>query len=120
MAKILIIEDDLRFEGTYNFLFEKEGHQVVRAHDGEEGLALAESENPDIILLDMMMPKLNGLEFLQRYDVKGRHPGVKVVVFSNMQNDEYIHQAMELGATKYEIKATYTPKQLAALVESLV
>ncbi len=118
MAKILIIEDDQRLELTYNILFEQVGHTVVRAHDGEEGLAVANVENPDVILLDMNMPKLGGMDFLRQYDVRNKHPKVKVIVFSNLQTDEAIHEAMSLGAYRYEVKATFSPRQLAELVET--
>ncbi|PLS81278.1 hypothetical protein CYG49_02410, partial [Candidatus Saccharibacteria bacterium] len=117
MAKILIIEDDTRLELTYNIIFEQSGHTVIRAHDGEEGLQKAEAEEPNLILLDLNMPKMGGLEFLRRYDVINKHPFVKVVVFSNMQTEESIREAYSLGAYKYEVKATFSPKQVGALVE---
>lgn len=117
MAKILIIEDDTRLEQTYDFLFTQQGHTVLRAQDGEKGLELAYLEKPDLILLDMMMPLMSGLEFLQKYDIKNKHPNTKVIVFSNMQDENAMHEAIALGARKYEIKATFSPKELAALVE---
>jgi len=116
MAKILIIEDDPRLEQTYNTLYERSGHTVVRAHDGEEGLRMAESENPDMILLDMLMPKMHGLEFLKRYDQKTKHPTVKIIVFSNMESEDLLTQAMELGAVRYEVKSRFSPNELAHLV----
>jgi DNA-binding response OmpR family regulator len=116
--KILIVEDDLRLKITYDTIFSQEGYTVLRAQDGEEGLRVAETELPDIILLDMMMPKMDGLEFLRRFDVANRHPGTKIIVFSNMMQAETTKQAYELGATRYEIKATFSPKQLAELVRT--
>jgi DNA-binding response OmpR family regulator len=120
MAKILFIEDETRFVETYDFLFSKEGHTLIWAGNGEDGLRKAEEENPDIILLDMMMPIMSGLDFLKQYDPKNRHPNVKVVAFSNMQTDTFMHQAMELGATRYEVKSMFSPKMLVALVDELV
>lgn len=116
MAKILIIEDDPRLEHTYDTIFERHGHTVVRAHDGEEGLIMAESEHPDIILLDMLMPKMHGIQFLEKYDVRTNHPSTKIIVFSNMDSNDLQKQALELGATKYEVKSRFSPNELAALV----
>jgi len=116
MAKILIIEDDPRLELTYDTIFERNGHTVVRAHDGEEGLTVADSEQPDIILLDMLMPKMHGIEFLKHYDLKNKHPNVKVIVFSNMESADLLKQAMDLGAVRYEVKSRFSPNELAHLV----
>lgn len=117
LKKILIVEDDLRLKLTYDTIFSQEGFTVLRAQDGEEGLTIAEAEEPDIILLDMMMPKMDGLEFLRRFDVKHKHPKTKIIVFSNMMQPETTSQAYELGASRYEIKAVFSPKQLADLVK---
>ena len=116
MAKVLIIEDDPRLEMTYDTIFQRNGHEVLRAHDGEAGLRMAETENPDIILLDMLMPKMHGVEFLKQYDIKNKHPGVKVIVFSNMESEDLVKQALDLGATRYEVKSRFSPNELAHLV----
>lgn len=120
MAKILIVEDDPRLELTYDMLFAKDGHTVVRAHDGEEGLQQAEAHNPDVILLDIMMPKLSGIEFLQQYNVAQDHPNTRVIVFSNMESSDLLKQALELGAYRYEVKSRFSPKQVAQLVNDAV
>lgn len=116
MAKILVVEDDLRLKLTYDIILNKEGHEVERAEDGEEALAKAETFRPDLILLDMLMPKVNGLEFLKRYDVKKSHPDVKIIVFSNMSMPKEMEEAYKLGATKYMLKSSTSPKQLAELI----
>lgn len=116
MAKILIIEDDPRLEKTYDTIFAHHGHTVVRAHDGEEGLQVAEAENPDIILLDVLMPKVNGIEFLRQFDIKNKHPNTKVIMFSNMDSADLQTQAAELGATSYQVKSRFSPNELAQLI----
>lgn len=116
MAHILVVEDDPTLKLTYDILLKKEGHTVDRAEDGEQALKLADAKEPDLILLDLLMPNVGGLEFLKRYDLKNKHPKVKVIVFSNMSMPETIEEAMSLGATKYTLKATTSPKELAALV----
>jgi DNA-binding response OmpR family regulator len=119
MPKILFIEDDVHLTDTYNFLFTQEGYEVVWAQNGEEGLRKANEENPDVIVLDMMMPTMSGLDFLKLYDPKNKHPNVKVIAFSNMQTDVFMHEAIKLGAMKYEIKSTFSPRKLVALIMDL-
>lgn len=120
MAKILIVEDDPRLERTYNALFQRDGHTIIRAHDGEEGLQLAESKNPDLILLDMLMPKMHGIEFLKHYDQKNKHPNTKIIAFSNMDSEDLQKQAAELGVLRYEVKSRFSPKELADLVNEVI
>lgn len=120
MAKILIVEDDMRLKQTYDFLFMQQGHTVLRAEDGKQGLEIAEQENPDVILLDIMMPIMSGLDFLEAYDIKNKHPDAKIIVFSNLQNEAAAQRAIELGAIKFELKSTFSPKELGALVEEVL
>lgn len=118
MAKVLLVEDDLRLKLTYDIILKKEGHQVERAVDGNDALAKAESFQPDLILLDLLMPNMNGLEFLEKYDIKGKHPNVKVIVFSNMSVPDEMDKAYGLGASHYMLKSSTSPKQLAELVRN--
>jgi DNA-binding response OmpR family regulator len=116
MARVLVVEDDPTLEHTYNLLLAKEGHIVDRAADGEEALKSAEENEPDLILLDLLMPNVNGVEFLRRYDIKGKHPNVKVIVFTNLSMDSTIDEVMKLGATRYVVKASTSPKELASII----
>ena len=116
MAKILIVEDQQIFQNLYQAIFERENFEIVAAYDGEEGLNLAGEHQPDLILLDLMMPKVDGIEFLKRYKPRD-HPETKVIVFSNAEIPELMQAADELGAFKFLVKATFfTPKQLLATV----
>lgn len=115
MALILVVEDDPTLQDAYKLLLVKEGYKVRTAGDGEEGLKLAEELKPDLILLDILMPNSSGIELLQKFDLK-KHPETKVIVTSNMQSPNLISQAMELGASKYMTKATFSPKEVAAIV----
>lgn len=120
MARVLVVEDDLQLKLTYDIILNKEGHTVERAGDGIEALAKAESFKPDLILLDLLMPRMNGLEFLRKYDVKNKHPNVKVIVFSNMSMPAEMEEAHKLGATKYMLKSSTSPKQLAELIAGVL
>ena len=81
MARVLIVEDNPALQKIYVTLLTKEGYDVEFANDGKRALELANANVPDLILLDMMMPNLDGVGFLRAFDLKNRHPGVKVVVF---------------------------------------
>lgn len=120
MAKVLIVEDNKVLSHAYELILKREGHEVEAAYDGEEGLDKAETFQPNIILLDILMPKKDGLSFLAEYDVKNKHPDTIVVMLSNLGEDKKVSQAMELGAYKYIIKAHASPAQLAVLVNHLI
>ena len=120
MAKILVLEDNERINQAYKIILEKDGHEVEVAFDGQEGLEKVGAFDPRIILLDLDMPRMNGLEFLRQYDVINKHKDVKVVIMSNLDKDKEVEEALELGAYKYILKAHASPKQLATLVNHLI
>ncbi|GAC1391817.1 MAG: hypothetical protein NVSMB46_05710 [Candidatus Saccharimonadales bacterium] len=120
MSHVLIVEDDKTLNQAYEMILKKEGHNVSVAFDGQEALAIAKKVNPSIILLDLLMPIMNGLEFLEQYDLLNTHPEVKVVILSNLGNEKEVEKAMDLGAYKYIIKAHATPIQLSMLVNALI
>jgi DNA-binding response OmpR family regulator len=120
MARVLVVEDDPTLEHTYNLLLAKEGHTIDRAADGDEALKRAEANEPDLILLDLLMPNINGVEFLRKYDLKNKHPNVKVIVFTNLSMSETVSEVMSLGATRYVVKASCSPKELAQIVKDVL
>jgi len=117
MTRILIVEDYPSLQKLYKAIMEAEGYEVWVAKDGEEALAVAKEHEPDLILLDLLLPKEGGLEFLRAYDTQ-KHAHVKVVVFSNMTSPELYDEAKNLGATQYLIKANYTPKEVVGAVQA--
>lgn len=118
MTKVLVVEDDLRLKLTYDIILKKEGYEVDRAVDGVEALAKAESFQPDLILLDVRMPNMDGIEFLRQYKLKEKHPNVKVIVFSNMEQPEQLDEAYELGASRYMLKSSTSPRELSELIKA--
>src|SRR5882724_6343743 len=119
-AKILIIEDDLVLCRAYTRILKKEGHDVKAAYNGHEGLEKAEAFKPAIILLDLLMPIMDGIQFLEAYKLGNKHKEVKVVILSNLGDDEKVKTALGLGAYKYIVKAHASPAQLAHLVNHLI
>lgn len=120
MAKLLLVEDDALLVRLYQKRFTKDGHEVVTARDGEEGLALIEREQPDLVLLDIMMPKLSGLEMLERIKANPATRSVPVVVLSNVSGEAEQEQALTLGAVAYIVKSANDPARVAAKVHEIL
>jgi two-component system response regulator VicR len=120
MAKILIVEDERTLNEAYQMILSKQGHTIYTAYDGEEALETTKSVEPDIILLDLRMPKLGGIDFLKAYKPAAEHPKVKIVIFSNLDMQKEIDEAYDLGAHKYILKAWASPKELVKLVDELL
>jgi DNA-binding response OmpR family regulator len=110
--RVLIIEDDELLREVYATKLELEGFAVVTARNGAEGLEKATSSEPDVILLDMLMPQMNGLEFLRAYKLPSRHPHVTALVISNKSSTREINEAKTMGARDYLIKSHHTPAEI--------
>lgn len=116
MAKILIVEDEKLLNEAYELVLKKEGYDVAAAFNGEEALELFAKHKPDLILLDLRMPKMDGVEFLKQLEAKGKHPELSVIVFSNYDEQKEIDEAFKHGATRYILKAWSSPKELVKVV----
>ncbi|HET9174365.1 MAG TPA: response regulator [Candidatus Saccharimonadales bacterium] len=116
MANILVVEDDKDLNNAYKVILESEGHTVETAFNGQEALKTLASFSPDLILLDLLMPIMGGLEFLQHYDQVDKHPEVKVLIFTNMENSPEVTEAYNLGAHRCIIKSWTAPQNLARVV----
>jgi DNA-binding response OmpR family regulator len=115
-ATVLIIEDDELLREIYSTKFELEGFEVTTASDGREGLQKASAITPDIILVDMIMPRMSGLDFLRAYRPAAAHATPKMVVMSNKSSPSEINQAKALGVMDYLIKAQHTPEEIVLKV----
>lgn len=120
MAKIFIVEDDQDLNFAYKLILTKEKHTVETAFNGEEALEKLQYFEPDLILLDLLMPVKNGIEFLQDYDVVRKHPAVKVLIFTNLEHAAEIHEAFRLGADQCVIKAWTAPQGLIKVVNDIL
>ncbi len=116
MSKILIVEDDPTLRSAYLYVLTKEGFIVESAQDGVIALRIAHDFEPDLILLDMLMANLGGVEFLRSYKLKDEHPNVKVIVFSNISVPEQMSEVMALGASHYLTKSQFTPKEIIKII----
>ena len=117
MTKIAIIEDDAVISQMYRMKFEAEGFEVQLADNGVRGVALVESFRPDIILLDMQMPQMNGAEALEK--IRGANWGktIPVIVLTNLGAEEAPKNLHSLGIHSYIVKAELTPKQVVERVK---
>lgn len=117
MAKIAIVEDDLAIAQMYRLKFETEGYKVEIAENGKLGLALCEEMEPDIVLLDLMMPEMNGDEMLEKMRRTDWGKKIKVIVLTNVGEQEAPEKLRNLDISAFIVKAEMTPKQVAELVK---
>lgn len=113
MPTILIVEDDKALHAAYKTILSKEKYDVLSAYNGREALEIADNKSVDLILLDINMPKMNGIEFLENYKNSN---GTKVIVFSNLDSEKEINKVYELGANRYILKAWASPLELIKIV----
>lgn len=118
MSKVLIIEDNETLNEAYKLILERDGHDVDTAFNGEEGLEKVKKKTPDLILLDMLMPKMDGLEFLRHFKPETM-PQTTIIILSNLNEDEQVEEARKLGAHRYILKANTSPRELAARVNHI-
>lgn len=116
MADILIVEDDKDLNSAYRIILENEGHTVVSVFNGEEALNALKDFEPNLILLDLLMPVMGGLEFLQNFDLS-KHSRTRVLIFTNMENSPQVNEAYQLGAHRCIIKSWTAPKNLTHVIK---
>ena len=117
MKKILIIEDEKILANMYRDKFSQAGFKVLKAFEAKEGLALAKKEKPDLIILDILLPKENGIFFLEKWRKTPAISSALVIAFSNYDDPEIKRQAKKLGARDYLIKTDYTPEEVVNKVK---
>lgn len=117
MGRILIVDDDPILQSIFRNLLTRMGYHVDAASDGQEGLSKANAHEPDLIVLDMLMPKMDGIEFLRAYDVMKTHPKVKVITFSISDEPQKVKDALALGVIGYMTKSHLTPRGMVQVIE---
>lgn len=117
---ILLVEDDEMLHTMYTQKFTKEGYTVLSAYNGQEGLDLAEKNVPDVILLDIIMPKMDGFVALKKIKKNPTLANIPVILLTNLGQEEDIRKGKELGATDYFIKANHTPQEVVEKVKHVM
>lgn len=121
MAKILIVDDDSLLVRMYQKKFENDGYIVATADDGETALQRVQEFKPDLILLDVMMPKVNGLQILAILKENKETGNIPVILLTNVGGtDEDVNRGLELGAVAYLVKAANRPSAVVAKVKEIL
>lgn len=120
MKRVLIIEDEKPLREAFTFLLKSEGFSVAAAENGKVGLAKLRSFRPDLILLDMIMPVMDGLTFLQEADLPAKYPKVKALMLSNLSDAITFDDAHTFGVADSVLKADLSPIQLATKVKKML
>lgn len=120
MPKILIVEDDQFLSKMYAKKFEVTGFEVETAFDGEEGVSKAETVNPDIIIMDVMMPKLNGIEALDKIKANPKTKDIPVLILTNLSGTEDAQTAVKKGAVDFLVKSDFTPVQVVEKINAIL
>lgn len=118
--KILLIEDDPFLSSMYSTKFELENFQVFSGDDGRKGLDLALAEIPDIILLDILMPVMNGFEVLENLKKNERTRNIPVILLTNLNQKDDIEKALSMGANDYLIKAHFMPSEVVDKIRKVM
>jgi len=118
--KILLVEDDPFLLDMYSTKFREVGFNIVTAQDGEMGLLKAKEEMPDLILLDIVLPKKDGFEVLKTLKSDSQTSKIPVILLTNLGLDSDVKRGLELGAQSYIIKAHFTPTEVVAKVKEIL
>lgn len=115
--KILVVEDDRSFQSAIVEMLSQEGYETISAFDGEEGLAKLSQEKPDLVLLDIILPKKDGFEFLSQMKNNPETKEVPVLILTNLEEVDKVQKAVDLGATTFMIKSDYSIKEVLEKVK---
>ena len=117
MKTILFIEDEPTLQKLVGRFLEKEGYQVISALNGETGLNLTKKMKPDLVLLDLILPKKDGFEVLQDIKKDEEIKDIPVIILTNLEGSTDVEKALALGATTYLVKANYELKEIVKKIE---
>lgn len=117
MKRILFIEDESALQKTFGDVLKQEGYEMISALDGDLGLRLAKTKKPDLILLDLILPKMNGFDVLKELKIDRETKDIPVIVLTNLESMADIDKVIELGATTYLVKAQYSLEELVEKIK---
>lgn len=118
--KILIVEDDMYINKMYQLKLNLEGYQVEIAENGRVGVEKTKSFKPDIILLDILMPEMDGFEVLKTVKANKDSKDIPVLIMSNLGQEDHIQKGKELGAVGYIVKTQYTPAKVVETIKEVL
>lgn len=118
MATVLIVEDEITLQDVYKLILSSKGHTVFTANNGVEGLKVLRTEKPDVMLLDVFMPVMDGKEVLRNIN-KDDYPDTHIIMYSNLSDHETEAEALANGAERFIVKSSMAPRDLIELIESI-
>lgn len=113
---VMVVEDEPGLRHAYKIVLEAHGYDVATASNGEQALEALHKHKPRLILLDMLMPKMDGLAFIHAANLKEDYPDIKVIAFSNLSHNARLEEMRALGVHEHVLKADINPRELADLV----
>jgi len=117
--KILFIEDEMRLQEVLGAKLKAEGYEILAAMDGKSGLEIAEKEKPDLILLDLILPKMDGFHVLEAIKAKPSISVIPIIVLSNLESGKDIERCLSLGVRSYLAKTNYSLEEIAQKVSEV-
>lgn len=118
--KILILEDDAALTKTLSEILGKKGFEVLNAADGETGIKVIKEKKPDLIVLDIILPRKSGFEVMKELSADDELKKIPVLVLTNLEASQEVDRMMELGARSYLVKANYSLEEVVKKIKELV
>ena len=120
MTKILLVEDELTLHKALKEFLEEAGFEIISAFNGEDAVALVKSSKPDLILLDIILPKKDGFEVMADLKLDEKIQKVPVVLLTNLESAENIQKAFDAGATTYLVKSNYKLEDIVKKIKEIL
>ena len=119
-TKVLIVEDDVYISEMYKIKFESENYETIIINDGTKIIEIIEHKTPDIILLDIVMPVMDGFDVLKMIKSNEKYRKIPVIMLTNLSQKESIEKGFELGAVSYIVKSHFTPSEVVKKVKDIL
>ena len=118
--KILVVEDEQILAEMYQDKFKKEGFEVIVAKDGKEGIKMMREQKPALVLLDILLPNENGIDFLKKQKKDPELSSIPIIVFSNFDDPETKKETLDLGVKEYLIKSNHNPREIVEQIKKYI
>lgn len=119
-ARVMLVEDDIFLSGMYVKKLELEDFEVLLASDGKQGLKMIQDQPPDLILLDIMLPKMSGFDLLKEIKKEKKTKDIPVILLTNLGQKKHVEKGFALGAKDYLIKAHFMPSEVIDKVKNIL
>jgi DNA-binding response OmpR family regulator len=118
MKKILFIEDESALQEAMGKILKEDGYEIISSLNGEDGLKMAQSKNPDLVVLDLILPKLHGFEVLKKLKESKKTKDIPVIILTNLEATEDVEKAIKMGASGYLVKSSYSLEEVTEKIKN--